>query len=203
MLNFFKSFLNKLHRNAINLILSLTLLTFLPGCLGGIFLVGAAAGGAIVYDRRTLDAMHDDYVLQREITANLLRNKLLNSSSRIVVATFNRIVLLTGQAYDQPMRTLAQDITEKTPGIRRIYNEIIISPPITALVTSSDSWITTKVKAKMLATKGLHSSQIKVITENSTVYLLGLVTRAQAKLAVDVARSIGGVQRVVKIFEYE
>lgn len=179
------------------------LLCFLPGCLGGMFVAGAVAGGAIVYDRRTLEAIRDDYVIQREITANLIANKPLIKSSRVVVATFNRIVLLTGQVPDNDMRVLAQQIAEQTPDVRRIYNEIIISPPITSLVRSSDSWITTKVKTQMLAAKGLHSSQIKVVTENSSVYLMGLVTRAQATQAVEVARSVGGVQRVVKIFEYE
>ena len=82
----------------------------------------------------------------------------------------------------------------------RVYNEITIRKPISLWQRSQDAWITTKVKTEMLAKKDLHSTQIKVVTENSVVYLMGMLTPQQAELATDVARRIDGVREVVKEF---
>src|SRR5207248_1056084 len=98
------------------------------------------------------------------------------------------------------IRQEAEDIVRSVPEIKRIYNQITIKGPASSLTQASDSWITAKIKTEMLATKGLQSGTIKVVTENGTVYLMGTVNRDQADVAVDIARQVQGVQRVKEIF---
>src|SRR5262249_27678907 len=96
----------------------------------------------------------------------------------------------------------AYNLVNNIPHIKRIYNEVVITQPTSNMVRSKDTWITTKVVTKMLAEKGLRSTQIKVVTENSVVYLMGLVTHSQGNLAAVVASQVSGVTQVVKLFEY-
>jgi osmotically-inducible protein OsmY len=112
-------------------------------------------------------------------------------------------VLLAGQAPTEELRQRIVEITKKIPNVKRIYNEIALQAPSSALTTASDAWITAKVKTALLGAKGLHSGQFKIVTENGTVFLMGVVERKQADLAVEATRKVDGVQKVVKIFEYK
>jgi len=174
----------------------------LSGCIPAAFVVGAAAGGAIIYDKRPMKTMlHDRSIAQT--AQNLIdKDKQLHDHSHISIAAFNGIVLMVGQAATPELRQHAEDLVKKVPDVKRIYNEITISGNTSLLTRSNDSWITTKVKSAMLAKHGLQSSQIKVVTEDGIVYLMGLVSRAQADLAVDAARKVSGVRKVVKVFQY-
>jgi len=180
-------------------IISLVLGSLLGGCAAGAFVVGAAAGGAVVYDRRNIDTMRQDMVITHNVKKKL---DYLGKGNRIVVSSFDHVVLLTGQVATEDHRTQAQQSAQQVAGIKQIYNEIAIAGPISALTQSSDTWITTKIKSQMLSKKDLHATQIKVITENGSVFLMGRVSRKQADKAVNIARRVSGVQRVVKIFEY-
>lgn len=172
----------------------------LAGCVGA-FLAGAAAGGLIVYDRRSIATAATDQKIRHRLIRTIARDPAFQNS-HIVVSSFNRVVLLAGQTPLASVRAQADRIAHATPDVKRVFNEIEIASPSSSMTRSSDSWITTKVKSKMLTTSGLHSSQIKVVTENGTVFLMGEVTQAQASLAVDVARRVGGVQKIVKVFSY-
>lgn len=183
-------------------LLLLTLSFTLQGC---IFVVGAAAGAAgvaIVYDHRKLEKMMLDENIAKQATAKIQANEDLRFKSHIEVNCFNQVVLLTGEALSPELRTLAYNIVQAIPDVKKIYNQIAIKGPTSSLTQASDSWITTKIKTQMLATKGLQSSNIKVITENGIVYLMGSVNSNQADIAVSIARRVSGVQRVVKVFEY-
>lgn len=183
-------------------ILALSLcLNLLSGCFVP-FVAGAAIGGAIVYDRRDFQTMVDDQEIFQQANNKLKADTEINNDAHIVVTSFNRSVLIVGQAPTEALRTKAQQLVASVPNIKRIYNEVTISGPTSPAVRSSDAWITTKVKSQMLVEPRLRSGQIKVITENSVVYLMGIVQRSQADIAVDIARQVSGVQRVVKIFEY-
>ena len=92
--------------------------------------------------------------------------------------------------------------TASTPGVRRTVNEIRIGPPSTLADRSNDSWLTGKIKTRLVGVENLQSAQIKVVTENAVVYLMGLVKKDEAESATEAARQVGGVQRVVKLFEY-
>lgn len=181
------------------------LLFFLSGCIPVIIAaVGATAGGAIIYDKRTSAVMLQDQDITNKVLANLNSDiALKNSSARVSIATFNHVVLMVGQAQSDELREMAYEDVRRTPGIKRIYNQVEVSPKLTAWDQSGDAWITSKVKTAMLAKPGLSSSQIKVVTENKIVYLMGLVTPHQARLATEAARHVSSVKKVVQVFEYE
>ena len=90
----------------------------------------------------------------------------------------------------------------KIHGVRRIYNELEIAAPSSGMTRSSDTWITTKVKSWLLGNSDIEGTGVKVITENGVVYLMGLVTRKEAKRVTDEAAGVAGVQRVVQLFEW-
>jgi len=174
----------------------------LQGC---IFAVGAAAGAAaiaIVYDHRTLSNTFKDTQIANRIVHRLRFNYGIRDQSHIEVTVFHRVVLLTGETPSIEWRAEAEGIAKSVPEVTRVYNQIVLQGPTSTLTRTSDSWITAKIKAEMLTTEGLRSGSIKVVTENGNVYLMGIVTRQQADIAVEITRSISGVQRVVKVFQY-
>ncbi len=179
----------------------LTGFSLLQGCIVP-FVAGAAASAVVVNDRRNIQTMSDDQQIQYTAYQQIIADPSLTTGSHIVVETFDRNVLLVGEAPTEDIRDRVEAIVRALPKVNRIYNQITIGPPASAAELSTDSWITTKVRSEMIATKGLNSGQVKVITENGSVYLLGIVTHEQAQLAVNVARHVNGVQRVVKLFEY-
>ncbi|OGT35095.1 MAG: hypothetical protein A3F11_07775 [Gammaproteobacteria bacterium RIFCSPHIGHO2_12_FULL_37_14] len=174
----------------------------LQGC---IFVAGAAAGAAaiaIVYDHRTLQNAVQDTQIANAIINKIRTIPALKDDSHIEVTVFNRVVLLTGETPDANWRQQAEEIAKSVPDVSRVYNQLALEGPTSTLTRTSDSWITTKIKSQMLATDDLKSSSIKVVTENGVVYLIGIVNRDQADTAVDIARQVVGVQKVVKIFQY-
>jgi len=164
---------------------------------------GATVGGALVYDKRGAKTIAQD----RDIASNLLKeinnDAQLKQQTHITIAVFNNLMLVAGQASTDELRNRVYQMANNTPNLKRVYNEVTIEPPTSAGVQTNDGWITTKVKSAMLAEKGLNSSQIKVVTEKKVVYLMGVVTHKQADLAANVASSVSGVAKVVRIFEYE
>lgn len=176
---------------------------FLPACIPVAFVAGATAGGAIVYDNRGFKTMAQDKELQIRAQGSIDTDAQLRGQTHISVSVFNHIMLLVGQAATPELSQHAYDTVSTIPNIKRIYNEITIQPPTSNMTRSRDTWITTKVKTMMLAEKGLKSTQIKVITENGVVYLMGLVTHSQGNLAAQVTSQVSGVQKVVKLFEYQ
>lgn len=127
----------------------------------------------------------------------------LRNDSHIEVTVFNHVVLLTGETPEAAWRQEADEIARSVNGVDKVYNQISIQGPTSSLTRTSDTWITTKVKSQMLATPNLKSGSIKVVTENGVVYLMGIVSREQADTAVEIARQVSGVQKVVKIFQYK
>ena len=180
------------------------LFLLLVGCIPVmIATVGATAGGAIIYDKRSTKVILQDQEISNEALAILNADPQLAGTSRVDVAAFNHVVLMVGQTPSQELRERAYEDISQVKNIKRIYNQIEISPVLTTMDRSQDAWITSKVKTAMLAKPGLSSSQIKVVTEDKVVYLMGLVTPNQARLATDAARNVSGVRRVVQVFEYE
>lgn len=182
----------------------LILLTSLP--LQGCFVAGAAVGAAgiaAVYDHRKIEQIATDTRIASRIEKKIVADIQLNESSHINVTCFNQIVLLTGEANTAELRNRADQLAHSVPDVIKVYNQINIKGPSSALTRTSDTWITTKIKTEMLATQDLKSGSIKVVTENGCVYLMGIVTRDQADTAADIARQVSGVQKVVKMFQYK
>jgi osmotically-inducible protein OsmY len=172
--------------------------TLLTGCVAAV-VSGAVAG--MVYDRRSLMTMEADARLFHVIHKKIVTDRQF-ADSRIIVSSFNRVVLLVGETPTASLRDLAGKIAHSTPGTYRVYNEITVGYPIPLTVRSKDSLITGQVRSSLLTKKGLESGSIRIVTENRVVYLMGIATEQQASLAVDAARRVRGVNKVVKIFQY-
>lgn len=153
-------------------------------------------------DKRSFKTMYADKKITCQALAQLNSDRKLRACAHLSVATFNRVVLLVGEAQTPELRRRAFDLIKDIPEIRRITNEVTIEDPLLIEERSNDTWVTTKVKTALLAERDLHSTQIKVITENSTVFLMGLVSHEQASIAVAVTRQVKGVYKVVTLFEY-
>ena len=184
------------------LIMSISLFT-LQGCF---FLAAAGAGAAttaaVVNEKRSIETLADDKNIEFNVNSRISQDPVFMNRTHIVVVSFNHGVLLVGQVPDQTVRTQVASRVESLPKVTRIYNQLEIASPTSPLIRSNDAWITAKIKAEFLKTKNLKSGQIKVVTENGSVYLLGIVSHYQEILASNVARNVNGVKRIVKLFEY-
>lgn len=171
----------------------------LTGCVAAV--VAGAASSLVVYDRRTVAMIEKDARIFHLVHTQIVRDPRFNNS-RIVVSSFNEVVLLAGQTPNASLRAVAEKIAKQTPNVQRVYNEITTGYPLSLTQQSEDTWITSQVRTSMLSKKGLESGSIRVITEDCVVYLMGIATAEQANLSVDVARQIKGVRKVVKVFQY-
>ncbi len=181
----------------------LIFLSFLQQGCAPLVAGGAVATSVIVAkDPRTAGTIIDDKGIQMKAGNELYEDEMLGDQVHINVASYNGVVLLTGETPTAEMRARAEQIVSEVDKVRRVHNEITVAAPSSGLTRSSDTLITTKVKTRMVAEKEFDSGRIKVVTENGTVYLMGLVTRQQAAVATEISRSVSGVQRVVRLFEY-
>jgi osmotically-inducible protein OsmY len=192
-----------MHRILIASILGLVLAGALAGCEA--LVVGSAATGtAVVHDRRTAGSFVEDENIELKAASALSKDQEIKDKAHISVTSFNQIVLLTGEAPTEAMRARAENIVAKIAKVRRVHNEVVIGAPSAMSARASDTWITGKVKTRLFKVKikNFDPTRVKVVTENGTVFLMGLLTRAEADAVVDQVRQVGGVQRVVKVFEY-
>ncbi len=174
---------------------------FLQGCAAAV-VTGAATGAAVVHDRRSAGTVLDDQSIEIKVSSILFSNKKIYDQSHINATSYNGIVLLTGET---PNESLKQEVTKEVQtiaNVRRIHNELLIAAPSSLPSRSSDAWITSKIKAKLTADKYIDPFYIKVVTEHGIVYLMGLVSHAEADRVVGIVTQSAGVQRVIKIFEY-
>ena len=180
----------------IRLFLLLLIMMPLYGCVDA-----AVSGAQAIYNRHSIQKNLCDQYITLQVTRAINDTRLFQDCS-ISVSSFNRVVLLTGQVLHPWQRAELDKIVRKIPDIKKIYNLTIISTPSSNLTQVSDAWITAKIKSKLIAANEVDPSQIKVVTENGTVYLMGIIPPSQAKAAIYLARTTEGVQNVVKIFSY-
>lgn len=177
----------------------------LVGCVPVLLVTaGATAGGAIVSENRSVNTILQD----RRITSVALSKinhdpQLREARIHVTIATMNHVMLVAGQAPSYAIRDRIYQVAASVPEVKMLYKEVAIQAPTTQSIRTGDTWITTKVKGALLTQKDLRSAQIKVVTENSVVYLMGLIVRRQADLAANVASTVSGVRQVVRLFEYE
>ena len=124
------------------------------------------------------------------------------AEANISVASFDGILLLTGQVSSADLIPIASAQVVQLRNVRKFHNELTVAGKTSLLSRTNDSWLTTKVKSALSTAESFDTTRIKVVTENAEVYLMGLLTRAEADAAANIARDIQGVQKVVKIFEY-
>lgn len=183
---------------------ALALALALSGC-AGILVGGAATGVSMVHDRRTAGAVVDDQTIELKLYDAL--NRQLPPGNRISITSYNGTVLLTGEAVSEEARQRAEAIARSfnQPPVRMVYNELVVGSPSPLSVQSNDALLTTKVKTALFQINTIPDfdpTRVKVVTDRSVVYLLGLVRPAEADATAEVASQVGGVRQVVTLFEY-
>ncbi|WP_240652889.1 division/outer membrane stress-associated lipid-binding lipoprotein [Rheinheimera riviphila] len=179
-------------------VISLTML--LQACAAAV-VAGGASAVTSASDRRTLGSQIDDSSIVVKAERALEANKTLDEQAHINVNSYNGILLLTGQAPSQDMLDTANQLVQGIQGVKDVQNQIRVGNPISFTTRSRDSWITTRVKSLLVADKEISALNIKVITESGEVFLMGLVSSTEADKAVEIARHVNGVSRVIKAFE--
>ncbi|RRQ22647.1 BON domain-containing protein [Thiohalobacter thiocyanaticus] len=187
-----------------SLFIIIAALGILNGC-APLVVGGTATGVAMVHDRRTAGTVLEDQSIELKALSALRKHEDLYKQSHINVTSYNMMVLMSGETPTEAYKQRAGEIVGNVEKVRRVYNELSVAAPSSMMTRSSDTLITGKVKTSLFRIKGLEGfdpTRVKVVTENGTVYLMGLLTRREGDAVAQEARSVGGVQRVVKLFEY-
>lgn len=171
----------------------------LQGC-PAVIGVGGVAAVSTLEDRRSTGTQLDDSAIESRAVTRI--GERIGERGRITVTAFNRAILLTGEAWDEATRAEAEKLAAEVSNVRSVTNEIQVSGIASATSRASDAAITARVKGGFVNTQGLNSLHVKVVTEAGVVYLLGLVTEAEAQKATEIARTTGGVRKVIRVFEY-
>jgi osmotically-inducible protein OsmY len=170
----------------------------LSGCVAAV--VGGAGTAAVIgEDRRTVGTVTEDQGIEVK-AENRINDKF--KDAHINVTSFNRMVLLTGEAPNAAAKEDIDKIARAVENVRGVYNEITIGGVTALSARTNDSFITSKVKARFVDQQKFNAIHVKVVTEANVVYLLGLVKHKEGEDAVEIARTTSGVQKVVKLFEY-
>jgi osmotically-inducible protein OsmY len=174
----------------------------LAGSLAGcapLIVGGAAVGALMVTDRRTSGSQIDDEAIELRSASRL--REAFGDNAHINVTSYNRQVLITGEVPSEAAKQQAEQIVARVDNVRGIVNELAIMAPTTLPQRSGDVLITGKIRASLVDASDLQANAFKVVTERGVVYLMGRVTAREADRGTSIARQIGGVQRVVRIFE--
>lgn len=185
-----------------SLSLSAIAAALLAGALSGcapLIVAGAAGGALMATDRRTSGAQIDDEAIELRAAARLREN--FGDNVHLNITSYNRQVLLTGEVPTDAARQRAEQVVASVDNVRGIVNELAVMPPTSLGMRSNDVLITGKVRASFVDASDLQAQAFKVVTERGVVYLMGRVTDREAERATSIARGIGGVQKVVRIFE--
>ncbi|SEL59218.1 BON domain-containing protein [Nitrosovibrio tenuis] len=185
------------------LLLVIFCIPFLSGCallVAAGVATGVGAGVAMSNDRRTSGMFVEDEGIELKSSRRI--SERYGDNVHVNVTSYNRNVLLTGEAPSESAKAEIGNLVRNLDHVRTVINEIDIGPPSTYASRSSDTLITSKVKGRFMDGGKFQVNHVKVVTENSTVYLLGLVNRKEAESAVEIAGSTNGVRKVVKVFEY-
>ncbi len=174
----------------------------LQGC-AGMIIAGGATAGAMANDRRTSGAYVDDETIEWKIIDVLYQDEQIDQQTHLNATSYNGIVLLTGEILNQEMRVKIDEKIRSVQGVRQLHDETSIAAPSSMMSRSGDTWITSKVKTAMLTDDTDMGARTKVVTDKGVVYLMGIVSPQEADKLTEIARRVGGVQKVVKVFEYQ
>jgi len=183
---------------AASLLLGATLLPTLQGCLP-LVAAGATQATLAAVDRRPIGTQTEDESI--EWKASLEISELGGKQSHLNFTSYNQKVLITGEAPSEELKAEVERRTTTIPNVKGVYNELAIAPATSLAMRSNDSYITTKVKARLVDSGTVSAADVKVVTEAGVVYLLGLVTQREADAAIQVARTTTDVKKVVTLFE--
>ncbi|MEO8040208.1 MAG: BON domain-containing protein [Betaproteobacteria bacterium] len=188
-----------MHRLSLTFVAALVALPALQGCIP--LFAGAAAGtGALIAeDRRSSGTYVDDQGIELK-AGNRIYEKYRDA--HVNVTSFNRVALLTGEVASPEIKTEVGTLVQEVPGVRLVQNELVVGPSSTMTARANDTYLTSKVKSRFIDQSKFQVNHVKVVTEATVVYLMGLVHKTEAQAAANVAATTGGVSRVVEVFEY-
>ncbi|GKS70233.1 osmotically-inducible protein OsmY, contains BON domain [Nitrosomonas sp. PY1] len=177
------------------------ILLTLTGCVP-MFTIGTAAGTGtyISEDRRTSGMFIEDEGIELKSSKRI--NQQFGGNVHINVTSYNRLVLLTGEAPTAEIKADIEKLIMGVDNVRKIYNEIAVANITSLASRSSDTLLTSKVKTRFLTERKFQINHVKIVSENSVVYLMGMVTRQEGDNAAQIASGTSGVSKVVKVFEY-
>jgi len=170
----------------------------LSGCPAAIVGAGALTYG-VAEDRRTSGTMIDDDNLETRVSRGV--RERFGENTHVNVTSFNRSILLTGEVPEDARKAEIEKLAQGAGNVRNITNELQVGAPSSMSARANDSYITTKVKGRLLDSNKVNPIHVKVVTEAGVVYLMGIVTDQEANDAVEVARNTGGVVKVVRIYD--
>ena len=180
--------------------LLVAVLPLVNGCAPLVVGGAAATGYMVSEDRRTVGTITEDATIEGKASSRI--GDSVKGNIHVNVTSYNGIVLLTGEVPDAAAKDQAGRIAQSVEKVRAVYNELAVGP-VTALSTRTNDTVTTsKVKARFVDGQKFNALHVKVVTENGVVYLMGLVKKAEAAAATDIARTTSGVTKVVRLFEY-
>jgi len=183
------------------LTLTLLILVALQGC-AAVAVVAVTTGATMATDRRSFGNQIDDQSIEVEAYNEMAKNKPLSENTNLHVTSVNGSVLIIGQTPNTYLKDQAIKILNNINGIVRIHDQIRIGNTTSVTTQTNDVWLTSKVKTALFSSDEVSSKDIKVITENAEVFLMGIVSKKEADAAVNITRNISGVNRVFKAFEY-
>ena len=172
----------------------------LQACVDALIVGGVATGVVLAADRRQAEVMFTDQRI--EFAAGSRIGEALKGQGHVNVTSYNYTALLTGEVPTAQAKAEVEKIVSEIPQVKTVVNELQIAGASSAASRSNDAYITSKVKGNFLGNGRFRPTDVKVVTEAGVVFLLGLVTREEADAATEVARGTGGVQKVVRVFEY-
>jgi osmotically-inducible protein OsmY len=183
------------------LVALLAAIPLLDGCAPAVIAVGVGYGAVVANDQRSTGAQLDDQTIEIKVTTTA--GGRWGNEVHLNVTSYNGIVLLTGEAPSTIVQDEITKIAQTTDRVRNVQNEMVIGPVTDLGARTNDTYITSKVKTRLLDDEKLKALYIKVVTERSVVYLMGIVPRPEGEQAAQVAATTSGVARVVKVFEYK
>jgi osmotically-inducible protein OsmY len=181
----------------------IVVVTLFTGCVPMVLTgvgVGAGTGALMVEDRRTAGIFIEDERIELRTNRRIKEN--FGNEARVTVTSYNRNVLLTGEAPNESIKKEIEKLTMSVENVRNIFNEIMITERSSLVSRSNDAMITSKVKTRFLNNNVFQVNHVKVVTTNNVVYLLGLVTREEGEAASQIASTTASVAKVIRVFEY-
>lgn len=175
----------------------------LQGCVAAA-IGGAAVAGAtkVATDPRSMGTQIDDETLEERVKSALYKDQQIKSEARINITSYSGRILLTGQVPNENLREVATSLAKGVQNVNDVYNEVRVAPKVSFSQISKDAWITSQIKSKMLVDSKVKTSDVKVVTENNEVFLMGNLTHDQSNAAAEIARNVSGVTKVIKVFNY-
>ncbi|NND44474.1 MAG: BON domain-containing protein [Xanthomonadales bacterium] len=182
-------------------LLALLLAVVLSGCAAAV--VGGAA--VVATDRRTAGTMLDDQTLEVKVSDKIYGAPAFAGGDHVKVEVYQGVVLLLGEVTTEEKRVQAGTLASEVPYVKRVVNDLVVDNSATVGQRLDNTWLTTKVNTALVTknpVSGFDATRIKVVTSRDTVYLMGLVSREEGDAVAEVARNVGGVAKVVKVFSY-